>query len=83
MTVPETIAPHGGKLVDLLVPERDRDKLAEEARNFPKLVVKERELSDLEMHAVGAHTPLTGFQGEADYDSILSTMHLSNGLPWT
>ncbi|MGH2590371.1 MAG: sulfate adenylyltransferase [Actinomycetota bacterium] len=83
MTVPETIAPHGGKLVDLLVPERDRDKLADEARNFPKLVVKERELSDLEMLAVGALSPLTGFQGEADYDSILSTMHLSNGLPWT
>jgi sulfate adenylyltransferase len=83
MTLSETIAPHGGKLVDLLVPERDRDKLADEARNFPKLVVKERELSDLEMLAVGALSPLTGFQGEADYDSILSTIHLSNGLPWT
>jgi sulfate adenylyltransferase len=83
MTVPETIAPHGGKLVDLLVLKRDRDKLADEARNFPKLVVKERELSDLEMLAVGALSPLTGFQSEADYDSILSTMHLSNGLPWT
>jgi sulfate adenylyltransferase len=80
---PQTIAPHGGTLVDLLVSERDRDKLADEARNFPKLTVKERELSDLEMLAVGALSPLTGFQGKAEYDSILDSMHLPSGLPWT
>ena len=79
----QTIAPHGGTLVDLLVPEQDRDKLADEARNFPKLAVKERELSDLEMLAIGALSPLTGFQGEAEYRSILDTMHLTNGLAWT
>jgi sulfate adenylyltransferase len=45
--------------------------------------VKPRELSDLEMLAVGALSPLTGFQGETDYASILETMHLSTGLPWT
>ena len=66
-------APHGGTLVDLLVPEQDREKLA----------VKERELSDLEMLAVGALSPLTGFVGEEDHRSILETMHLSNGLAWT
>jgi sulfate adenylyltransferase len=79
----QTIAPHGGTLVDLFVSERDRDKLADEARNYPKLTVKERELSDLEMLSVGALSPLTGFQGKAEYDSILDSMHLLNGLPWT
>ena len=34
------------------------------------------------MLAVGALSPLTGFQGEADYHSILETMHLKNGLAW-
>src|SRR6187431_158292 len=75
--------PHGGTLVDLLVPEQDREKLTDEAKNFPKLAVKERELSDLEMLAIGALSPLTGFQGEAEYHSILDSMHLTNGLPWT
>src|SRR6266545_7847230 len=71
MTDDQTIAPHGGTLVDLLVPDADRDKLADEAGHFPKLVVNERELSDLEMLAVGALSPLRGFQVEADYRSIL------------
>ncbi len=83
MTADQTIAPHGGTLVDLLVPEADRDKLSEEAQHFPKITVNPRELSDLEMLAVGALSPLTGFQGEADYRSILDSLHLSNGLAWT
>ena len=83
MEPPQSIAPHGGTLVDLLVSERDRDKLADEARNFPKLTVNERELSDLEMLSIGALSPLTGFQGKAEYDSILDSLRLPNGLPWT
>ena len=83
MTHHETIAPHGGTLVNLLVPETDREKLTDEARNFPKLVVKDRELSDLEMLAIGALSPLTGFVGHAEYRSILESMHLTNGLAWT
>jgi sulfate adenylyltransferase len=79
----QSIAPHGGTLVDLLVSERDRHKLADEARNFPKLTVNERELSDLEMLSIGALSPLTGFQGKAEYDSILDSLRLANGLPWT
>jgi sulfate adenylyltransferase len=83
MSEPETIAPHGGTLVDLLIPEPERASAAAEADNLPKLVVNERELSDLEMLTVGALSPLTGFVGEADYVSVLETMHLSNGLAWS
>jgi sulfate adenylyltransferase len=77
-----TIAPHGGDLVDLLVPEDRREATRAEADHLPKLVVNARELSDLEMLAVGALSPLTGFVGEADYVSVLETMHLSSGLAW-
>jgi sulfate adenylyltransferase len=79
----DPIAPHGGSLVDLLVTGDRAGALADEARNYPKLVVSERELSDLEMLAVGALSPLTGFQGEEDYHSILDTMHLVAGPAWT
>src|SRR5438874_2438551 len=79
----ETIAPHGGTLVDLIATGSDAERLAEEAANLPKVEVGHRELSDLEMLAVGALSPLTGFMGEKDYHSVLDEAHLSNGLVWT
>jgi sulfate adenylyltransferase len=78
-----TIDPHGGRLVDLRVDGSAADALRDEARDLPSLVVSERELSDLELLAVGALSPLTGFQAEADYHSVLDSMHLTDGLPWS
>ena len=78
----DPIAPHGGTLINLLAGADEASKLSAEAANLPKVVVNERELSDLEMIAVGALSPLTGFQGEDDYHAVLEKMHLANGLPW-
>ena len=83
MTQNDPIAPHGGTLVDLLVTGPEAESLEREAENRPKITVNERELSDLEMLAVGALSPLRGFVGERDYRSILDSMHLENGLAWT
>jgi sulfate adenylyltransferase len=83
MTQNDPIAPHGGTLVDLLVTGPEAESIEREAANRPKITVNERELSDLEMLAVGALSPLKGFVGERDYRSILETMHLENGLAWT
>jgi sulfate adenylyltransferase len=82
MSMHETIAPHGGKLVDLMLTGDEAAAAAEEAEHLPKVEVTAREQSDLEMLAVGALSPLTGFVGRADYDSILDSMHLTNGLAW-
>jgi len=79
----ETITPHGGTLVNLIAEGREAEKLTQEAEHHPKIKVNDRELSDLEMLAVGALSPLTGFQGEEEYHAILETMHLTNGLVWS
>ena len=79
----DQILPHGGTLVNLLATGAEADGLRAEAANLPKLAVSDRELADLEMLAVGALSPLTGFQGEADYHSILDSMHLTDGLAWS
>src|SRR5205085_10997459 len=42
-----------------------------------------REISDLDMIASGALSPLEGFMGREDYESVLESMRLSSGLPWS
>jgi sulfate adenylyltransferase len=83
VTASETIPPHGGTLVNRLLGAGEADKASAEAEHLPKVAIGRREMSDLEMMAVGALSPLGGFVGEKDYRSILEEMHLSNGLPWT
>jgi sulfate adenylyltransferase len=83
MSTTETIGPHGGTLVDLVLPPAQAEQAAEEAPHLTKIDIGNRELSDLEMMAVGALSPLTGFMSEKDYRSVLEQMHLANGLPWT
>ncbi len=75
--------PHGGTLVNLLAEGVEAERRVREAEHLPKLVVNQRELSDLEMLTVGALSPLTGFQGEKDYRSVLDSMRLASGLAWT
>ena len=82
-TETETIAPHGGKLVDLVLSEEEAEEAESGAQHLPKVAIGRRDLSDLEMMAVGALSPLTGFMGHRDYRSVLETMHLAAGLPWT
>ena len=77
------IKPHGGRLINRLVEGDKKENLIERAQSLPKLQLNERELADIEMLAVGAMSPLEGFMTKEIYDSIVDTMHLPLGLPWT
>src|SRR4028119_767655 len=77
------IAPHGGELVDRLAPEEDREGLLQRAEGLSRVTLEPRALSDLEMISTGVFSPLTGFMVQADYDSVVETMHLKNGLVWS
>ena len=70
------IAPHGGSLVD-----RTGDR-PDDIETLEVVTLSSRELSDLDMIACGALSPLEGFMGREDYESVLDTMRLANGLPW-
>lgn len=78
-----SIAPHGGQLVNRVLRGELREAALERARAFPRVQLTSMAASDLEMIAVGAFSPLTGFMTREQYDSVIDDMHLPGGLPWT
>ena len=77
------IEPHGGRLVNRLASGEKAAALEAEARELPVIQLNPFEVSDLEMLAIGAFSPLEGFMGRADYARVLNDKRLANGLPWT
>jgi sulfate adenylyltransferase len=70
------IKPHGGRLIDRTGRRPDG------VESLKTVTLTSREVSDLDMIACGALSPLEGFMGRDDYLSVLEVMHLSSGLPW-
>ena len=77
------VTPHGGTLVDRLVPESEAAAFAARAASLPTLPIDAREQADLELIATGAASPLTGFLGRADYQSVLDRLRLADGTVWS
>ena len=73
------IAPYGGELVDLLVPEAERELVTTLAALLPRIQLTQRNLCDLELLATGGFSPLRKFMGRKDYQSVLHSMRLSDG----
>src|SRR5205823_9147297 len=70
------IRPHGGELVDRTGDRPDGVEALE------RIALTARELSDLDMLATGALSPLEGFMGREDYERVVEEMRLANDLPW-
>jgi sulfate adenylyltransferase len=69
--------PHGGSLVNRINLNYDITAVSKEIEldNFA--------LSDLELIANGAFSPITGFLGEKDYFEVVHNMRLANGFVWS
>jgi sulfate adenylyltransferase len=78
----DAIAPHGGELINRIASPEQRQEFIEKADFLPRVQLDERSLSDLEMIAIGGFSPLSGFMEQADYETVVSQMRLSNGSPW-
>jgi sulfate adenylyltransferase len=66
----------------LLVHFRRVEVLKKAALDYPSVDLNERQLCDLELLLNRAFYPLDGFMGRADYESVLNSMHLSDGTVW-
>lgn len=76
------IQPHGGKLVNRIVDADKASQLKAAAASLPKITLSAKQACDLEMIAIGAFSPLTGFVKKADFEGICKNMHLANGTVW-
>jgi sulfate adenylyltransferase len=70
------VRPHGGELV-VRAGERPAD-----VESLETVRLTSREVSDLDMLASGALSPLAGFMGREDYEGVVESMRLADGLPW-
>lgn len=84
MTVTEShlIAPHGGKLIQLLVPAERAAELKSHSKEWPSWDLTARQLCDLELLMSGGFSPLLGFMNRADYEGVCHNMRLASGTLW-
>ncbi|HEX5360184.1 MAG TPA: sulfate adenylyltransferase [Fluviicoccus sp.] len=77
------VKPHGS---DVLLPLLlEGDALAAEqtrAKTLKQVKISSRECGDLIMLGIGGFTPLQGFMGKDDWQSVCTKMQLANGLFW-
>ncbi len=69
--------PHGGTLISAYEPNYDVTTIEK------TLQLDAVAYSDLELIGIGLFSPLTGFLGKADYESVVESMRLSNGTVWS
>ena len=74
--------PHGGTLVNQVVPESLRESEIARARGLPAIRVDLEAIITIEMITTGVLSPNKGFMKEADYLSVLKDGRLSNGVIW-
>lgn len=78
-----TILPHGGQLISRLVPEAEAGRMEQKAAGLPSIRINRRTLSDADLIAIGAFSPLQGFMNEDDYRHVVERMRLADGTVWS
>jgi hypothetical protein len=68
--------PHGGRLIDLFVEDKDAAKAGAEIT----IELNDRQSCDVELLCNGGFSPLTGFMNEDEYNSVVQDMKLPSGL---
>lgn len=77
------ILPHGGKLVNREASPRLKKEVLADIKKYPVFSVSKEIFKTVENIALGVFSPLEGFLGQEDFQSVLKKGRLKNGLAWT
>jgi sulfate adenylyltransferase len=72
-----SLLPHGGTLIQKLTLGANVSHIQKE------IELDAIALSDLELIAIGAYSPIEGFLTKEDYESVVENMKLKNGSVWS
>lgn len=73
------IEPHGGRLVNRLLYKIPNQSYLD---SLPKIILNPEREMDAEQIAIGTFSPLEGFMGQADWQSVLNNWRLADGNIW-
>ena len=76
------IPPHGGAMVNRILDSSAAGRAEDEAASLPAITLSAKQACDLEMIAIGAFSPLTGFVKQSDFRSVCGDMRLADGTVW-
>ncbi len=76
------IPPYGDSLKERYLHTEDRALERERLKDYPAWDLLPRQLDDLELLLCGALSPLEGFLGPDDYESVCAGMRLGDGTLW-
>ena len=77
------IKAHGGKLVDQVLAPEQAAEAARHAADLPRFEINHDLARDAQNIARGVFSPLTGFIGQADFESVMNSDRLTSGTAWT
>ncbi len=72
------IPPYGGKLIDLMVPENQKETI--KTKSTKSIECTDRNACDIELLVIGAFSPLQGFMRENDYNEVVENNRTSEGF---
>ncbi len=76
------ILPHGGKLINRVLPSEKREEILAKISGYKSLVLDIEQVKDAKNIARGAYSPLKGFLKEGDFLLVVKDMRLQSGIVW-
>lgn len=77
------LKPHGGILIDNVLTGEKRTQTLQKAKKYYNIKLNHEHIQELTNIATGVFSPLTGFLGKKDLESVLNRRRLPSGIAWT